>query len=81
MRGPQAFILVLIDEPLRLFRRPARFVEVELTDHALDHAQLVIAVENLKSLRKLCRLMVRAQHAVGEAVESAYPHRRRGDTQ
>ena len=38
MRRSQAFILVVIDIPLRLFRRPARLVQVELANDTFDYA-------------------------------------------
>ena len=75
MRRPQAFILVVIDKPLRLFGRPARLVQVELTHHALDHAQLVVTVEYLETLRQSGRLVMQAQHAMREPVKGANPHR------
>ncbi len=71
----------MIDIPLRLFRRPARLVEVELADHALDQAQLVVAVEDLEALRQAGFLVMQAQHAMREAVEGADPHRRGGNAE
>ncbi len=47
---PQAFILLAIDEPLRLARWPALFIETQLADHPLDDALLVVAVEDLEIL-------------------------------
>ena len=37
-------------------------------------AELVLRVQNLKSLRQAGELVVRAQEAVAQAVEGAYPH-------
>ncbi|EMH76398.1 hypothetical protein EHI8A_126200 [Entamoeba histolytica HM-1:IMSS-B] len=70
----QAFVLLAVDEPLRLACRPALLVEAQFADHPLDDALLVVAVEDLEILRQPRFLPVRAQQAVGQAVEGADPH-------
>ncbi len=70
----QAFVLLPVDEPLRLARRPALLVEAELADHPLDQALLVVGVENLEVLVQPGFLPVRAQQAMRQAVEGADPH-------
>ena len=47
----QSLVFLPVDEPLGLLRRPARFVQIQLTANALDDAKLVVAIENLKLLR------------------------------
>ena len=77
----QAFVLLRVDPPLRLARRPALLVEAELADHPLDQALLVVGVENLEILRQLRLAPVSTQQAVGQAVEGADPHALRVDVQ
>ncbi len=77
----QAFVLLRVDPPLRLARRPALLIEAELADHPLDQALLVIGVENLEILRQLRLAPVSTQQAVGQAVEGADPHALRVDVQ
>ncbi|MNZ35787.1 hypothetical protein D3C78_531910 [compost metagenome] len=76
-----ALVLLPVDEPLGLARRPALLVEAELADHPLDQALLVVAVEDLEVLGKARFLPVGAQQAVRQAVEGADPHARRVDAQ
>lgn len=76
---PQALVLLPVDEPLGLARRPALLVEAEFADHPLDQALLVVAVEDLEVLAQPGLAPVRAQQAMGEAVEGADPHARRID--
>ncbi len=74
MLRPQAFVLLTVDEPLRLACRPALLVEAQLADHPLDDALLVVAVEDLEILRQPRFLPVGPQQTVREAVEGADPH-------
>jgi hypothetical protein len=76
----QAFVFLPVDEPLRLTRRPALFVQAQLADHPLDQALLIVAVENLEGLGSARFLPVRPQQAVRQAVEGADPHAGRVDT-
>ena len=48
--GAPAFVLVRIDEPDRLARRPLLFVEVEAAHHPLHQPKLVVGIENLEIL-------------------------------
>ena len=64
---------------MRLARRPALLVEAEFADHPLDQPLLIVGVEDLEILRQLRFLPVRAQQAVGQAVEGPDPHALRVD--
>jgi hypothetical protein len=81
VRRAQPLVLLPVDVPLCLLRRPARLVELQLAAHALHQAQLVIAVEDLEILRQARLLPVHFQQAVGEAVERADPETVRGHLQ
>ncbi|MDT4853017.1 hypothetical protein FQZ97_872710 [compost metagenome] len=74
MLRADALVLLPVDEPLRLARRPALLVQAELADHPLDQALLVVGIENLEVLGQPGFLPVRTQQAVGQAVEGADPH-------
>ena len=76
-----AFVLAGIDEPLRLLGRVLGLVQFQLAHRALDHAQLIVAVEYLEGLRQLRLLPVSAQQAMGQTVEGAHPHGTGGDAQ
>ena len=71
---PQALVLLPVDEPLRLLGRPALLVQAQLADHPFHQALLVVGVEDLEVLAEPGFLPVRAQDAVGQAVEGADPH-------
>jgi hypothetical protein len=74
MRRAQALVFLRVDVPLGLLGRPARLVELQFTAHALDQAQLVVAVEDLEVLRQPGVLPVRLEQAMGQTVEGADPH-------
>ncbi len=74
MRGAQTLVFLRIDEPLRLFRRPARFIEFEFAMDALEHAQLIIGIENLEILDQARFAPVRLEQAVRKTVKRADPH-------
>ncbi len=74
MRGAQALVLLAVDEPGGLARRPALFVQPQLADHPLDQTLLIVGVDDLEVLRQARFLPVLAQQAVGDAVEGAHPH-------
>ncbi len=76
---PQALVLLPVDEPLRLARRPALLVQAQVADHPLDQPLLVVAVEDLEGLAQPGFLPVRPQQAVRQAVEGADPHAGRAD--
>ena len=80
LRAPP-FLLVRRDEPGRLPRRIALLVEVHAFHEALDDRELVLRVEDLKKMRQPGLAVVRAQHAVAQAVKSADPHAARVDRQ
>ena len=69
-----AVLLAARNEILKLLRRKAVFVHIELLAQALDGRQLVLRVQNLKGLRQARQLVVRPQKAVAQAVEGANPH-------
>jgi hypothetical protein len=73
--GSQALVLLLVDEPRDLARHPARVVEVQATDDLLDQSLLILAVEDLESLRQARLAPVQSQQAVRYAVERADPER------
>ncbi len=77
----QAFILLRVDPPLGLPRRPLVVVQPQLTDNPLDQSLLVIAVEDLKLLYQAGLTPVRAQQAVRQAVKGANPHALRRNAQ
>ena len=70
---PRAFALVLgrVDEPAGLARWEAGLVDAQTLDGALDHALLVIRVENLEGFRQLRFAPMATQQAMGNAVEGA----------
>ena len=74
LRRPDPLFLVRIDEVAELARRIFFIVHAEVFLQALDHGELVAAVENLEGLRQPRLAVVRAQHAVAQAVKSADPH-------
>ena len=80
MFGAKAFVFLTVDKPLGLTYGPALFIQPQLTDHTLDQALLVVAVEDLECLAKAGFLPVSPQQTVSQAVEGAYPHACRVDT-
>ena len=64
--------------PLRLARRPLRLVEIHRTLRPLDHAQLIVAVDDLELLRQIRLAPVRAQQTVRNAMERPDPHAANG---
>ena len=81
MLGAQALVLLRVDIPLGLPRRPAALVQLQLATDALYQAQLVIAVEYLEVLGQNRFLPVGLQQAVGQAMKRAHPHALRRDLQ
>ena len=79
--GAPALFLVPGDEPLRLARRIALFVDIEALHQALDERELVLGVEYLEQLRQLRLAVMRAEQAVAQAVKRADPHAPRVDRQ
>ena len=69
-----ALLLGIGDEPLELLRRVTVVVQAVRAIHALDQRQLVLRVEDLEELRQVRVAMMRAQHAVAQAVKGAHPH-------
>ena len=79
-RAP-AFVLLRVDPPRHLARRIAALVELHRRHDALDHAQLVVRIQDLEALRQRRLAPVQAQQAVREAVEGADPHAARAAAQ
>ena len=79
--GAQALVLLRVDEPRHLARHPARLVEAEPADQALDEALLVLGVEDREALRQAGLAPVHAQQPVRDAVEGADPQRCRGQAE
>jgi len=63
LRAPR-FVLVAVDEPLHLARRPAVFVQFQLAQHASDESKLVVAVDDFKRLRQARFRIMHAQQTV-----------------
>ena len=74
MLRPQPFFLLRIDEPLRLLGGILVFIQVHAADDASQGAQLVLAVEDLETVRQARFLPVQAQKPVGKPVKRAHPH-------
>ena len=74
LMGPQPLFLAAGDEVLDLLGRPALVIDVVLLEQSLDHAQLVIAVDDLEVLGQTRLLPVGAQQTVTDGVEGADPH-------
>ena len=72
--GAQAVFLGAGDEPADLLGDVALFVQLHALDDALDSRDRVGRIEDLEALRQAGQLPVRAQEAVAQAVEGAYPH-------
>src|SRR5215831_19454767 len=79
VRRPAPLVLVVVDEPLYLARRPAALIELGRLEYLLDEALLVFGVEDLEALREVRLPPVHAQQTVSDAVESADPERGTGD--
>jgi hypothetical protein len=77
----QSVLLGAGDEPLNLARGKTFLVRVEALQQALDERELVLGVEDLEQLRQARLAVMRAQHAVAQAVEGADPHAARVDRQ
>ena len=74
LRRTAAGIFVAIDKPLRLARRPVGLVEFHVFQHALHHAVLVFAVQNLEVLREPGLFPVAAQQSMRQSVKGTDPH-------
>ena len=70
----QALVLLLVDEPLRLTRRPLGVIQVHLTHNAFDQALLVVGIQYLKALRQSRLLPVCTQQPMRQSVEGPDPH-------
>ncbi len=79
--GAQALILGIVDEVRDIARRVLLIVDVMRFQEPLDRRELILRIENLESLRQARIAIMRAQQAVGQAVESADPHTARIDGQ
>ena len=74
MMRAQPFVFLAVDVPHRLTRRPLLLVEVHGFNQALQQAQLIFAIEDLKILRQVCVQMVGPQQAMRQPVECPDPH-------
>ncbi len=72
LRGPAA-ILPAVDEAGELARGPALLVEIGGADQLLEHAQLVVGVEDGEVGLQADELGMAAEHARGDRVEGAEP--------
>ncbi len=73
LRSP-AFVLLAIDEALRLPRRPACLIQLQRLQGALDQPELIVRIQDLELLRQPGILPVRAQETVRQPMEGADPH-------
>ena len=71
----QPFVLAGVDPAGHRAGRPLLLRHVQLLQQPLDHALLVVGIEDLEVLRQPRLLPVQAQHAVGDAVKGADPQR------
>ena len=71
----QTLFLLAVDETGHRLGRPAVFRQVQRLERAFDEAQLVVRIHDLETLHQAGFLPVQAQHAVGDAVKGAHPHR------
>ena len=69
-----ALFFAVRNKPTQLLGREAVFVHRQLLAQALDGAELVLRVQNLKGLRQGGGFEMRPQKAVAQAVERANPH-------
>jgi len=69
-----AAVLGVVDEVHQVLGRVLLVVHVQRLEHALDHRQLILRIEDLERLRQRGVAVVRAQQAVAQAVEGADPH-------
>ena len=72
--GTQPLLFATRNEPHQLLGRKALIVNLELLAQPLDGGELILGIQNLKSLGQPCRLVVCPQEAVAQAVEGANPH-------
>src|SRR5205085_4361392 len=71
--GRPAAVLPAIDEAGQLTRGPALFVEGRSLDQLLDHAQLVVGVEDGEIGSETDEFGMTSKHARGDRVERAEP--------
>ena len=69
----QAFVFLAVNKILNVARHPATIVDLEVFEQALDQAQLIVRVDDLKILRQARFAPMPSQQPVCEAVKSAYP--------
>ncbi len=70
----QAFVLLAINEPLKLTCRPATVIQIHLLAQTLDQAQLVVAVHDLEVVAQPGIAPVGTQQPVRQTMEGAHPH-------
>ena len=74
MLRSQTLVLLPVYEPLRLLGGILVLIQVQPAYHPAQGTQLVLTVEDLKTVRQARFLPVQAQYPVGKPVESAHPH-------
>ena len=79
--GAQALLFGVVDEIRHLLRWKALVVDIQRLHQALDHRELVLAIQNLKQLRQIHFAVMRAQQPVAQAMKRAHPHAARIDRQ
>ena len=72
--GAQAVFFAAANEPLHLLGRKALVVNIELLVQPLDTGELVLRVQNLKTLGQIGQFEVGPQKPVAQPVKGANPH-------
>jgi hypothetical protein len=74
LAGAQTLVLVAVDEVHQILGRELLVVDIHRLQHALNHRQLILGIEDLESLGQRGVAVMGAQQAIAQAVESADPH-------
>src|SRR5690606_7608984 len=69
----QALVLLRVDEPLHVARRPLVLVDAERPQHSADQAELIVRVHDLERFGEVRVLRVYPQQPMREAMERADP--------
>ena len=79
--GALGGVLAAVDEAGHLLGRPALLVHAQAAHGALDQAQLIVRIQDLKRLGQPGLLEMHAQQAMRDAVERAHPQAARRNPQ
>ena len=78
---PQAFFFIAVDKIGDVTWRKFFVVNIRQLEHAFDRCQLILRIENLKTLRQTGVTMMGSQQAVAESVKGTDPHAAQADRQ